>query len=66
MIRARLPPALKWLNLAENDDMPKKGVKAKYGDIVKFGDGDNDDEEEDTEANNDMDAWISRFASTKV
>jgi hypothetical protein len=63
LVRAQLPK-LKTLILEDNDEMPKKRIKAKYGTIAFFGE-DEDEEDEEIEAN-DMDALISQFSGAKL
>jgi hypothetical protein len=62
LVRATFPK-LKCLRLEENDEMPKKYLRAKYGDIVKLGEDDEDDEEE---ADDGMDALISQLELARV
>lgn len=63
LVRATLPK-LKVLRLEENDDMPKKYLRAKYGDIVKLGEDEEDDDEE--EADDGMESLIFQLASARV
>ena len=46
LVRATLP-SLKKLYLEDNDEMPSRYIKEKYGDIVDFGADEEDDEEQD-------------------
>lgn len=64
LVRATLPK-LKVLRLEENDEMPKKYLRAKYGDIVKLGEDDDDDDDEE-EADDGMDSLLFQLASAKV
>lgn len=63
LVRATLPK-LKVLRLEENDEMPKKYLRAKYGDIVVLGEEDEDDDEE--EADDGMDSLIFQLESARV
>jgi hypothetical protein len=63
LVRAILPK-LKILRLEENEEMPKKYLRAKYGDIVKLGEDEDDDDEE--EADDDMESLIFQFTSARV
>lgn len=63
LVRAILPK-LKVLRLEENEEMPKKYLRAKYGDIVKLGEDEDDDDEE--EADDDMESLIFQFTSARV
>jgi Ran GTPase-activating protein (RanGAP) involved in mRNA processing and transport len=58
-------PKLKSLNLEENDDMVKKQVIAKYGDIVNFGDEDEGDMDAE-EADEDIDTLIQQMAGASL
>jgi hypothetical protein len=62
IVRAKLPN-LKKLHLEDNDEMPKRYIKDKYGDIADFGEEEEDEEESE---DNHLAALVQQFASTKL
>ena len=65
LVRATLPK-LKRLSLDDNMGIPKKYLRAKYGDKVFFGDDDDDDDADEDEGDKDMNDLISHLAAVKV
>jgi len=57
-------PNLKHLSLDDNIDIVKDHLKSKYGEIVVF--GDDDDEEDELEPDSDMDTLLQQFATAKL
>lgn len=57
-------PNLKHLSLDDNIDIVKDHLKSKYGEIVVF--GDDDDEEDELEPDSDMDTLLQQFAAAKL
>jgi hypothetical protein len=58
---------LRILNLEDNDDMPKEALKREYGDRVKFGEGDDDEDEvEDGEDVDELEALGSQLSTVQI
>lgn len=65
LVRANLP-CLKKLNVVDNDELPKRHLRKKYGDVLVVGDDDDEEEDEEEGDNTDIDELILGFKNTKL
>lgn len=65
LVRAHLP-CLEKLNINDNDELPKRHLRHKYGKILIVDDADEDEEEDEEEEDEDMMALIIGFQQTKL
>lgn len=59
-------PKLRYLNVAENENLPQKYLKAKYGNIVTFGDDEDGEEDLNNDEDGDMDGLIEQMRAASL